>query len=105
MHPPRTRVDTATFKQVFRDHWEVFWQRHGHALDAEVPEVVAKMRGCGDPASGSSTSLCERCLEEKRVALSCKSSFCLSCCKVYIDQRVRQIGQTLSAGVSSRHVV
>src|SRR6266700_2491033 len=45
------------------------------------------------------------CLEEKRVAFSCKSSFCLSCCKVYIDQWVAHIGQTLYEGVSYRHVV
>ncbi len=105
MHTPTTRVDKETFKQLFRDHWEVFWQRQGHTLDAKVPEVVEKMLGCGDPASGYSTYLCEHCLEEKRVALSCKSSFCLSCCKVYIDQWVRHIGQTLYEGVAYRHVV
>ena len=74
----------STFKQIFRDHWEVFWQRDGHHLRPEVPEVVEKMLGCGDPASGYSIYLCEHCLEEKRVAFSCKSSFCLSCCKVYL---------------------
>lgn len=51
------------------------------------------------------TYLCEHCLEEKRVALSCKSCFCLSCCKVAIDQWVAHIGQTLYEGVSYRHVV
>jgi hypothetical protein len=39
------------------------------------------------------------------VAFSCKSSFCLSCCKVYIDQWVDHIGRTLYEGVSYRHVV
>src|SRR6266849_6563084 len=73
--------------------------------NARVPEVVEKMLGCGDPASGYSTYLCEHCLEEKRVAFSCKRSFCLSCCKVSIDQWVRHIGQTLYEGVSYRHVV
>lgn len=67
--------------------------------------VIDKMLGCGDLASGSSTSVCEHCLEEKRVACSCKSSCCLSCCKVYIDQWVAHIGQTLYEGVSSRQVV
>ena len=86
MQTPTTGVDKETFKQFFRDHWEVFWQTRGHHLGATVPEVVEKMLGCGDPASGYSTYRCEHCLEEKRVAFSCKSSFCLSCCKVYIDQ-------------------
>jgi len=105
MHTPTTRVDKETFKQIFRDHWEVFWQRDGHHLRPEVPEVVEKMLGCGDPASGYSIYLCEHCLEEKRVAFSCKSSFCLSCCKVYIDQWVSHIGRTLYEGVAYRHVV
>ena len=83
MKTPTTRVDKEAFKQLFRDHWEVFWQRQGHNLNATVPEVVEKMLGCGDAASGSSAYRCEHCLEEKRVALSCKSSLCLSCCKVY----------------------
>jgi Transposase zinc-binding domain len=63
------------------------------------------MLGCGDPASGYSTYLCEWCLEEKGVAFSCQSSFCLSCCKVYIDQGVRHIGQTPYEGVSYCHKV
>src|SRR6266705_1962019 len=46
MQPPSTRVDKVTFKQIFRDHWEVFWPRHSHDLGAEVPEVVAKRRVC-----------------------------------------------------------
>ena len=82
MHPPTTRVDKETCKQLFRDPWEVCWQRQGHTLDAKVSEVVEKRLGCGDPASGASTSLCAHCLEEKRVALSCQRSWCLSCGKV-----------------------
>src|SRR6266852_1735651 len=105
MHTPTTRMDKETFKQILRDHWEVFWQRDGHHLRPEVAEVVEKMLGCGDPASGYSIYLCEHCLEEKRVAFSCKSSFCLSCCKVYIDQWVSHIGRTLYEGVAYRHVV
>ncbi len=105
MQIPTTRVDKATFKQIFRDYGEAFWQRYGHYFRAEVPEVVEKMLGCGDPTSGYSTYRCEHCLEEKRVAFSCKSSFCLSCCKVYIDQWVSHIGRTLYEGMFYRHVV
>jgi hypothetical protein len=39
MQAPTTRVDKETFKQLFHDHWEVFWQRQGHHLDANVPEA------------------------------------------------------------------
>ena len=101
----RQRVDKATFKQIFRDHWETFQQRYPRYQQAEVCDVVAKMRGCGDPASGYITYLCEHCLEEKRIAFSCKCCFCLSCCKVYIDQWVAHISQALYEGVAYRHVV
>jgi hypothetical protein len=70
-----------------------------------VQAVINKMLGCGTPESGYTTYLCPRCLEEKRVAFSCKSSFCLSCCKVYVDEWVAHIGRTLYEGVSYRHVV
>jgi hypothetical protein len=100
-----TRVDKATFKQIFRDYGEAFWQRYGHYFDVTVRDVVDKMLGGGDLASGYSTYRCEHCHEVKRVAFSCKSSFCLSCCKVYIDEWVSHIGQTLYEGVPYRHVV
>ena len=105
MQIPTTRVDKATFKQIFRDYGEAFWQRYGHYFRPEVIEVVEKMLGCGDLASGYSTYRCEHCQEVKRVAFSCKSSFCLSCCKVYIDEWVRHIGQALYEGAAYRHVV
>jgi hypothetical protein len=101
----RPRVDKATCKQIFRDHWEAFQQRYPRYQQREVREVIDKMLGGGDPASGSITSLCAHCLEEKRIACSGKSSFCLSCCKVYSDHWVAHIGQTLYEGVSYRHVV
>jgi len=52
MQIPTTRVDKATFKQIFRDSGEAFWQRYGHYLDVNVRDVVDKMLGCGDLASG-----------------------------------------------------
>jgi hypothetical protein len=54
MQIPTTRVDKATCKQIFRDYGEAFWQRYGHYFDANVCEVVDKMLGCGDLASGYS---------------------------------------------------
>ena len=76
MQIPTTRVDKATFKQIFRDYGEAFWQRYGHYFDANVRELVPgvgssfvdKMLGCGDQASGYSTYRCEHCHEVKRVA-------------------------------------
>jgi hypothetical protein len=70
-----------------------------------VQAVIDTMLGCGPPEAGYTTSLCPHGLEEKRVAFSGKSSFCLSCCQVYVDEWVAHIGRTLSEGVSYRHTV
>src|SRR5256885_6701028 len=83
----RQRVDKDTFKQIFRDHWGPFQQRHPRYQDRHVQAVIDKRLGCGTLEAGYTTYLCPHCLEEKRVAFSCKSSFCLSCCKVYVDER------------------
>src|SRR2546426_3665334 len=105
MATTRQRVDKDTFKQIFRDHWEPFQQGHPRYQDRHVQAVIDKMLGCGTLESGYTTYLCPHCLEEKRVAFSCKSSFCLSCCKVYVDEWVAHIGRTLYEGVSYRHTV
>ena len=105
MVPTRQRVDKDTFKQIFRDHWRPFQQHHPRYQDRHVQAVIDNMLGCGTVEAGYTTYLCPHCLEEKRVAFSCKSSFCLSCCKVYVDEWVAHIGRTLYEGVAYRHVV
>ena len=82
-----------------------FQQHQPRYRDRHVQAVIDKMLGCGTPEAGYTTYLCPHCLEEKRVAFSCKSSFCLSCCKVYVDEWVAHIGRTLYEGVSYRHTV
>ena len=99
------RVDKDTFKQIFRDHWEPFQQHQPRYQDHHVQAVIDKMLGCGTLEAGYTTYLCPHCLEEKRVAFSCKSSVCLSCCKVSVDEWVAHMGRTLYEGVSYRHTV
>ena len=41
----------------------------------------------------------------KKVPFSCKSSFCLTCAKLYTDQWVEYISRTLFPGVRYRHIV
>ncbi len=101
----RQRVDKDTFKQIFRDHWGPFQQRHSRYQDRHVQAVIDKRLGCGPLEAGSTTYRCPHCLEEQRVACSCKSSLCLSCCKVYVDEWVAHIGRTLYEGVAYRHTV
>ena len=39
------------------------------------------------------------------VAMSCKSSLCLRCAKVYVDNWVTQVSQVLHEGVIYRHII
>src|SRR5439155_541156 len=54
-------------------------------------------------------SIAYRCLHcgqgKQRVAMSCKSSLCLRCAKVYVDNGVAQEGKMLHDGVIYRHIV
>jgi hypothetical protein len=101
----RQRIDKDTFKQIFRDHWAPFQQPQPRYQARHVQAVIDQMLGCGTLEAGYTTSLCSHGLAEKRVAFSGKSSFGLSCCKVYVDAWVAHIGRTLYEGVSDRHVV
>jgi hypothetical protein len=93
-------------KEIFRVHWERFKDRYPRYRGALYEEAVAKMLGCGDSENGFATYICSKCgREEKKVAFSCKSCFCLSCGKVYTDQWARRIEAILFAGVAYRHTV
>ena len=65
------------------------------------------MLGCGDPDKmGYIEYRCLQCGEgTHRVAMSCKSSLCLRCAKVYVDNWVSQVSQMLHEGVIYRHIV
>lgn len=95
------------FKQIFADHWDKFTQLHPRYAKPYYDELVQKMLGCGDPEkSGYIEYRCLHCGEgTHRVSMSCKSSLCLRCAKVYVDNWVSQVSQMLHEGVIYRHVV
>src|SRR6266852_5631249 len=65
------------------------------------------MLGCGNPEKmGYIAYRCLHCGQGKHVvAMSCKSSLCLRCAKVYVDNWVSQVSQMLHEGVIYRHIV
>ena len=65
------------------------------------------MLGCGNPDKmGYIEYRCLHCGEgTHRVAMSCKSSLCLRCAKVYVDNWVSQVSQVLHEGVIYRHII
>jgi hypothetical protein len=65
------------------------------------------MLGCGNPDKmGYLEYRCLHCGEgTHRGAMSCKSSLCLRCAKVYVAHWVSQVSQMLHEGVIYRHIV
>lgn len=100
-------IDKNTFKQIFRDHWDTFTATNPSLYGSGYhDEVVQKMLDCGDPEKmGFAQYRCTHCGETRRIAFSCKSSFCLSCAKVYTDQWADFIGRRMFPGMIYRHIV
>lgn len=101
--PPAWNV----FKQVFTEHWDGFTHAHPRYRTRYYDGLVEQMLGCGNPDKmGYMEYRCLRCGEgTHRVALSCKSSLCLRCAKVYVDNWVSQVSTMLHEGVIYRHMV
>ena len=99
--------DWNVFKQIFVDHWDAFQQAHPRYQTAYYDELVAKMLGCGNPDKmGYTEYRCFHCGQGKHlVSMSCKSSLCLRCAKVYVDNWVSQVSTMLHAGVIYRHII
>jgi hypothetical protein len=104
--PHKPHIDKDAFKQIFRDHWEEFKAACPRYNTPYYDEIIGKMLDCGDPdRMGFAQYRCFCCGETRRIGFSCKSSFCLSCAKVYTDRWVEFIGRRLLPGVVYRHIV
>ena len=42
-------ISKETFKQIFRDHWPLFKERHRRYDTPYYETVIQKMLNCGDP--------------------------------------------------------
>jgi Putative transposase/Transposase zinc-binding domain len=95
------------FKQIFAEHWDGFKRLYPRYHTRYYDSLVDKMLRCGDPEQiGSIEYRCLHCGQGKHVvAMSCKSSLCLRCAKVYVDHWVSQVSQMLHEGVIYRHIV
>lgn len=90
--------------QIFRDHWEQFKRFHPQFVTENIEANVQKMMGCGLSSNGYAEYRCS-CGYIKRVPFSCKSRFCLRCSKVYIDNWLAKMKQTIFAKVEHRHII
>src|SRR6266571_430010 len=99
--------DWNVFKQIFADRWPAFQQAHPRYQRAYYDDLVAKMLACGNPDTiGYLEYRCQHCGQGKHVvAMSCKSSLCLRCAKVAVDNWVSQVSRVLHEGVIARHII
>jgi hypothetical protein len=99
--------DWSVFQQIFADHWEAFQHAHRRYQTPYYDELVSKMLDCGNPAKmGYVEYRCLHCGQGKhRVAMSCKSSLCLRCAKVHVDNWVSQVSKVLHEGSIYRHII
>lgn len=97
----------SVFKQIFAEHWNAFQHAHPRYQTLYYDGLVAKMLECGNPEKmGYIEYRCHQCGQGKHlVSMSCQSSLCLRCAKVYVDNWVSQVSQVLHAGVIYRHII
>jgi hypothetical protein len=99
--------DWNVFQQIFVEHWEGFKHVYPRYDTRYYDGLVSKMLACGNPDQmGYIAYRCLHCGQgTHRVAMSCKSSLCLRCAKVYVDNWVAQVSKILHEGVIYRHIV
>src|SRR6266853_1737000 len=95
------------FKQIFAEHWDGFKPIYPRYNTRYYDSLVDKMLRCGDPEKiGYIEYRCLHCGQGKHlVAMSCKSSLCLRCAKVAVDNWVSQVSRVLHAGVIYRNII
>ena len=99
--------DWSVFKQIFADHWQGFKQFRPRYDTPYYDRLVEKMLDCGNPDHmGYMEYRCEQCGQGKHlVSMSCKSSLCLRCAKVHVDNWVSQVSKALHEGLVYRHLI
>jgi len=97
----------SVFKQIIADHWDEFKHAHPRYRTSYYDGLVAKRLACGNPEQmGDVEYRCLQCGQgTHRVAMSCQSSLCLRCAKVYVDNWVSQVSKMLHEGVIYRHII
>jgi len=99
--------DRSVLQQIFADHWATFQRAHLRYQTSYYDSLVARMLACGNPEKSGYIEYCCHCCGQGKhvVAMSCKSSLCLRCAKVYVDNWVSQVSHRLHEGVLYRHII
>lgn len=90
----------SKLRRIFEDHWDKFVKLYGYKIRKVVFKEVDRMLNCGNITKGHIEYTCLSCGEVKKVGFRCRSRFCTSCGKVYVDQRAENMAKKL---VRSKH--
>ena len=89
-----------------QNHWNEFKKKYPSYDTPQYNEAIEKTLKCGMEEGGYTEYRCIECgIGVKRIPFSCKSAFCLSCSKVYVDDVVSHVSKNLHPGVRYRHIV
>lgn len=91
-------------KKILKDQWEGFLKIYGKKVRENVKKEVEKVIKCKDIREGYIEFKCEKCGEVKKVGFTCKSRFCSSCGKIYVDNWISSMLKKL-INVRHRHIV
>lgn len=91
-------------KEIFSNHWDAFYEVYKDKIRPDVVKDVTRMINCGDISKGHTVYSCSKCGAEKKLGFTCKSRFCSSCGKIYVDERAEKMSNTLIK-VKHRHMV
>lgn len=89
---------------ILENHWDDFLKIYGKKIRKNVIKEVDKVLRCGDIKNGYIEMKCDKCNTIKKIGFTCKSRFCTSCGKIYVDNWVdNMIGNLFN--VRHRHIV
>lgn len=97
-------MSKGKIKRIFIDHWDEFAKLYKHRIRKVVFKEVEKIINCGSIENGYIEYECEACGETKKVGFRCRSRFCNSCGKVYVDDRAENMASKL-VNTKHRHIV
>lgn len=88
--------------KILEDHWNSFVKLYGKNIRPNVEAEVDKVLRGKDTKYGYIDLKCKKCNETKKIGLTCKSIFCTSCGKIYVDNWIDSL---LSKLINVRHIV
>lgn len=90
--------------RILEEHWDGFLNIYSKKVRKNVKKEVEKVLKCGDTRYGYIELKCDNCKNTKKVGFTCKSRFCTSCGKIYVDNWIDSMLGTL-INVKHRHIV